>query len=484
MNFNLACRVHRHGGATPHALAVACDARSLTYGELAEQAMRVAACLQRSPTWKRPDGAPPRVGILASRGIDACVAVAAAAWAGATYVPIGPKLPPERVLALMSMCGLSALIADEVGATLLDDRVLAACPPLVLVPTAPAGSHGSRLVGIDSLPAVPTSEPACMDAHDTAYIIFTSGSTGVPKGVMTPAGAIHHYIGVITELLGLRTSDRVLEPCELGFDFSAHNMYATWQAGASLHVLPANRVMNAVRFARAERLTVWNSVPSLVGMLRQVKALGEGALPDLRVTVLGGEQLPEPIVAAWRLAAPNSVIHNIYGPTETTVCCLKQIVGHPTPLTPGRDSVAIGTPLPGNEVAVLGANGEALPDGTPGELAVSGVQLASGYLDAPELSAARFPVLRGKRWYLTGDLAVRDGDGVFHWLGRIDNQVKVRGHRIELEEVDAHLRRAAQADFVGTVAWPFSEGSAQGLVSFVGEKCIDAPHLLLAEGGA
>jgi acyl-coenzyme A synthetase/AMP-(fatty) acid ligase len=202
-------------------------------------------------------------------------------------------------------------------------------------------------------------------------------------------------------------------------------------------------------------------------MLRQVKALAPGSLAGLRVTVFGGEQLPASTVAAWQNAAPNSVIVNLYGPTEATVFCLAQTVTAPLPLAPGRDVVAIGTPLPGSEATVADENGEPVGDGTPGELLITGEQLAQGYLDAPSLTAARFPTVNGKRWYKTGDLAVRDGARRFHCLGRIDNQVKVLGYRVELEEIDAHLRAVSGAAIVGSVAWPQTDGMASGIVSFV-----------------
>jgi acyl-coenzyme A synthetase/AMP-(fatty) acid ligase len=175
----------------------------------------------------------------------------------------------------------------------------------------------------------------------------------------------------------------------------------------------------------------------------------------------------------WRIAAPNSAIINLYGPTEATVFCLAQRVGVPHPLTPGRDFMSIGFPMVGSEAAVLDGQGVEVPDGAQGELALAGVQLADGYLNAPELTARKFPVIGGKRWYLTGDLAMRDPTGAFHCLGRIDNQVKILGHRIELEEVDAHLRDVTNALMVGTVAWPLANGGAQGLVGFVGMRGID-----------
>jgi D-alanine--poly(phosphoribitol) ligase subunit 1 len=324
---------------------------------------------------------------------------------------------------------------------------------------------------------IPT-EPATIKASDTAYIIFTSGTTGTPKGVMISAGSARHYMTMICQELGLQASDRTLETCELSFDFSVHNMFSTWEAGAALHILPATTVMNAVKFVKNSGLTVWNSVPSLAGMLRQIKALAPDSLATLRITVFGGEQLPAGTLTTWQSAAPNSAIFNLYGPTEATVFCLRQWVSHPLPLTPGRDVVAIGTPLPGNQASVIDEDGLPVADETPGELAIAGEQLAQGYLGGPALTAQRFPTLNGTRWYRTGDLAVRDRFGRFHCLGRIDNQVKVMGYRVELEEIDAHLRIVSGSDIVGSVAWPMADGMARGIVSFVGAASIDAPRML------
>jgi acyl-coenzyme A synthetase/AMP-(fatty) acid ligase len=258
-------------------------------------------------------------------------------------------------------------------------------------------------------------------------------------------------------------------------------MFSTWEVGASVHVLSAGRVMSALKYAKEHQLTVWSSVPSLVGMLRQIKALSPNALPNLRLSVFAGEPLPSSIASVWKTVAPNTVVENLYGPTEATVYCLRQTADEPPSLTPGRDFFAIGNPLPGCEAAIVDADNHFVARGVTGELAIAGPQLADGYLNAPELTQARFPVIDGKRWYLTGDLAMQDADGIFHCLGRIDNQVKVLGNRVELEEVDAHLRLIADTSVAATVAWPVVDGSVQGLVAFVGansEGAIDSEQII------
>lgn len=488
-NYNLASAIYQHSLTSPQATAVVCQGRTLNYGELAERAARLAACLRQSPYWPRRDGRIPRVGLLASRGVDACVALIGACWAGATYVPISMKQPEERILGLFEQCELSAVVTDDQGAKLLSDKLLAACPPLLvhagqtpLAVRAEANPTVKRFE-LNQLPPVLPQEPACLVASDTAYIIFTSGTTGVPKGVMISAGCARQYTTMIADHLGLRADDRALETCELSFDFSVHNMFSTWQAGAALHILPATTVMNAVKFARNSGLTVWNSVPSLASMLRQIKALAPNSLATLRVTVFGGEQLPANTVSAWQSAAPNSRIYNLYGPTEATVFCLGHAVEEHLQLTPGRDVISIGTALPGNEAMVVDENDRPVADGISGELLIAGDQLADGYLGAPELTARRFPTLNGKRWYRTGDLALRDADGEFYCLGRIDNQVKVMGYRVELEEIDAHLRTVTGADIVGSIAWPIDNGAARGIVSFAHAHSIDAEEVIEALKG-
>ncbi|MFM2066816.1 MAG: hypothetical protein RLZZ584_1725, partial [Pseudomonadota bacterium] len=385
-DLNPALPIYRHSLLAPQALALAGDGHALTYAELVQRAAGLAARLRQARTWPRAGAPRPRVGVLASRSIDACVAALAAFWAGAVYVPLGNKAPAQRLVQLLAQCELSALVADAQGASILGDAaagraVLAAGPPCVCVPdpaglVLPAGSAVEvELVSVDALSAMPAAAPvappvdppAAMVAGDTAYIIFTSGTTGVPKGVVIPAGAMAAFLGAMAGVLGLGPQDRVLGTFESTFDVSIQDMFCTWQAGASLHLLPATQVMNAARMAREQRLTVWASVPSLVALLRQVRAIEPGSLPDLRRSMFGGEPLPVGLAAAWRAAAPNSTVENHYGPTEATVACLRQPVGAAPPLTPGRDCVALGRPLPGCDIAVLDEAGEQLPDGCRGE---------------------------------------------------------------------------------------------------------------------
>lgn len=478
MNYNLALSLYGHARLNPQRLALSAGGRDFTYGELAPLAQSIGAWLPREA-----GGRAGRVGILASRSAEACAGVLGTCWAGGTYVPISLKLPEERVRDICTRAGLAALIADDAGTRLLSEGVLAAVAGRALVSDRnrlPPRLRARAKKPDDFAALSPRPdlfEPAPVNVDDIAYIEFTSGTTGAPKGVMIPAGAVHHYLSVMQRRYGFTPEDRIAETADLCFDLSVGNMFTTWGAGASLHVVPATQAMAPAKFIQQHALTVWYSVPSIIAVLRQMRLLPAGAFPTLRYSMFVGEPLPRRSAHDWRAAAPNSIVDNIYGPTEATVACLGQCIADPVAITAERDIVAIGQPFPEMEAAIVSPNREFLPAGSVGEIALAGPQLAAGYLDAPELTEGRFPTIAGRRWYLTGDLGRCDTTGVFHHLGRIDNQVKVLGNRVELEEIDGHLQAVCGSSLAVAVAWPVSQGTASGVVAFVTGTALDPAQI-------
>lgn len=462
--FNLALGLARHARNNPDAAAIHAGGTELSYGALAQDVTKLAGLLAGGRRARR-------VGILGTRSIEAYVGILAACWAGSAYVPLNLKWPAERLIALFGQLQLDALIADENGAGLLTPEVLAHAPDLVVVPAgntlAPARPAQS-VIGRDAATAPPLDEPMPVAADDTGYIIFTSGTTGLPKGVMISAGSLAHYLEQSEPWTGYGPADRIGEACDVTFDLSVHNLFLCLRAGASLHVMSQLEMLAPARFIRGHELTVWMSVPTVIALMRQNGALKPGLFPSLRLSIFCGEPLPVSAAQAWAQATPNGVVENIYGPTEATVIGLRQSLTEPPVVTQGRDILAIGRPYPTMKVAILDQQQQPVATGDAGEIALAGPQLGIGYLGQPELTADRFRTIRGERWYLTGDLGRMDAQGVFHHLGRVDNQIKLKGNRVELEEIDTHLRRAADTELVATVAWPVAHGSADGLVAFVG----------------
>ena len=458
-NSNLAVPFHDWSLRRPDAPALAGPRETLSYGEAAGYIRALAKALG-------PAGRPgARVAVLGSRSVEACLSLLAVCWTGATYVPLGLKLPEERLVNLMRASAFDAILADAAGEKLLTPALLAAAPEIVVL----ADRHGpTPLPGQWRLDGpLDGAGPAPMRADELAYVEYTSGTTGAPKGVMIETGAVNAYLDYMAGAYALGPDDRVAETTDLSFDVSVSNMFFTWKAGASLHILDGAAMFSAVKFVRERELTMWFSAPSAIAVMQRTKSLIPGCMPSLRWSFFAGEPLPAPAAKAWSEAAPHSVVDNLYGPTEATIVCIGQRFEAPGRLTKERDIVALGLPFPHMRAAIVDAALNLVPRGVRGELALGGPQLARGYWSLPDLTAARFPHIAGERWYLTGDHAVQDEDGVFHHLGRLDNQVKVRGNRVELEEVEVHLRRLGQTMSAAAVAWPVEHGSASGLVGFV-----------------
>jgi amino acid adenylation domain-containing protein len=462
-SYNLAQAFYESACKCPGRPALNVEGREFSYQEVLEEVLRVAKWLCSGAT------AVKRVGILASRSLDACIGILAAAWIGAAYVPLDLAIPELGLIEILNRSGLNALVADNSGSKVLSASVLESCPSKVLArrERIPAPTT-FRTTDYDELPAAASlRKPVLMDQAAPGYLMYTSGSTGVPKAVVVPVGAVDHLLQTLDMRYPIWGHDRTAGTSPVSFDVSVYDMFSTWRAGASLHIIPANQSIAPAKFIQEHRITVWSSAPSIGAVMARMGLLTPGVFPSLRQVFFAGEPLLSSIAAAWQAAAPWSKISNMYGPTEAAVLCIGQDYEPGCAVT--RDCVAIGRPYPGMKAAIATPELQWVADGVSGEMLLSGPQLALGYLDDEEKTRASFPLIDGERWYRTGDLAYRDNDGVFHYLGRIDHQVKMFGGcRVELGEVESHLRELTGCNSVAAIAWPQCGGSASGIVAFLG----------------
>ena len=477
-HLNLASGFHRQMLAGPERPALWIEGVAFTYAELGDCAARIAGWLNAAGI-----GRESRVGVLASRSKLAYAGILGSCWSGATYVPLHPRHPEARLIDLVRRGELSALIVDPSGASALSEALLEVAPRHLLV-SDNASSSDSRhaRLGEQELSSIPPVErPMPVSAADLAYLMFTSGTTGVPKGVMVTTTNVAHCMSAMQSRYRIEPSDRCSQFFELTFDLSVFDLFMTWNGGACLHSISESERMAPAKFIRERALTTWFAVPSAIAFMARVKSLAPNSLPSLRLSLFCGEALPAESAQLWRQAAPQSVLENLYGPTEATIACLVEPCSETIHVTKDRGIVAIGSALDGMRAAIVDEQRQFLPPGSSGELVLSGEQVAAGYWRDAELSANRFVVLDHPQWgkqtfYFTHDVATLDGDGRFHFQGRLDNQVKIHGHRVELEEIDAHLQAITGAA-AAAIAWPVVHGSADGVVAFLTAKHMSADEV-------
>ncbi|MDM4718648.1 amino acid adenylation domain-containing protein [Micromonospora sp. WMMA1363] len=408
--------VFSRAAAEPDRAALLWDTDGLlSYGELAEWADRVAAALVGHGV-RRGDP----VAVTVERGPRQVVAVLAVLRAGGVYVPVGVDQPTARRNRIHAVAGVR--------------HVVAAVPP----PGLPADICVVDVADLSTPPVAPVAG----SEDDLAYLLFTSGSTGEPKGVQVPHRAAVNTIDDINRRFQVGAADRVLAVSSLDFDLSVYDIFALLSVGGAVVCVGDEDRRDAQRWRELvlrHRVTVWQSVPALLDMLLSAEAPADRTRLPLRLALLGGDWVGLDLAGRLTEQAPAATLVALGGTTETAIHSTVQVVPVPTP--PAWRSVPYGLPLANQRMRVVDPAGRDRPDWVTGELWIGGRSVAHGYRGDPERTARQFVELDGVRWYRTGDLARCHPDGTVEFLGRADAQVKIRGHRVELGEIEAALER-------------------------------------------
>ncbi|MEV5317718.1 amino acid adenylation domain-containing protein [Streptomyces sp. NPDC052687] len=428
----------------PDAVAVRERRRRVDYRELDG----VSNCVATALTGPGPL-AGRRVGVWLNKSVEAVAALHAVLRCGAAYVPIDPTAPPRRAAAVLADSGASWLITTPERARSLRHHAPRAADGLAVLSVG-ADDTASPATGADAtweeaLTRYADAPPvrASVAPDDIAYLLYTSGSTGTPKGVVLTHAAARAFVDWAADEFALTSGDVLASHAPFHFDLSVLDLFGAAACAGSVALVPesAQGLGRALaRFAVEQEVSVWYSVPT--ALRRMVEAPGgELAGARLRVVAFAGEEYPTRHLRALHGALPTgTALYNLYGPTETNVCTFHRL---------GPDDLAedappappIGRPCPYATVFLRGPDGAALPETgeQAGELCVAGPSVMRGYWNDTQKTAAAFTEHAGRRYHRTGDLVRRRADGLLVYVGREDTMVKVKGHRVELGEIEAVL---------------------------------------------
>ncbi|MCC6798136.1 MAG: amino acid adenylation domain-containing protein [Candidatus Hydrogenedentes bacterium] len=406
---------------TPDAIAVAYEGRTLTYRELNTRANQLAHHLKSVGVESEV-----LVGLCVDRSPEMVIGLLGILKSGGAYVPLDPAYPVDRLAFMLQDAEVHFVVTTESRRETL--------------PT-----NGATVVSLDrdwdSIATREDKDPVNgVHPRNLAYVIYTSGSTGTPKGSMLEHRNVCNLIAHKTRKYGLAPGSRVLQFCSLNFDPSVLEIFVTLTNGSTLYLLPQEKVKSpndVLQLMKDERINAALATPSLL------RALPHADLPDLKIVESGGEVCSQDLVKRW---AKGRRFFNAYGPTETTVCVSEAICEPDTVEAP-----PIGRPIANTRLYVLDERMRMVPPGVPGELYIGGAGVGRGYLNRPELTAQSFVPnpfngASGDRLYKSGDRVRFREDGNIEFLGRIDHQVKVRGHRIELGEIESVLKQYPEID--------------------------------------
>lgn len=403
----LARSLARHAATRPDAPALAAADRTLTYGELYLRATSIAGHLSRLGI-----GRGHLVGIVTEKQSDTVAAMVATGFVGAAYVPLDPAAPTLRARSVL----------DEVD------------PAIVLGNAAQYEPLPEHYVSLDRISGAP-AEPVEVDPGDPCYVLYTSGSSGRPKGAVISFGAVAAFFEAVDRLMSVRPGSRCLNTSALHFDVSLVDLFYPLNQGAAVHLGGSVPIPGMVlRRIQDERITHMAAVGSTLTMLAEMGAgLDAWDLTSLEKIMTGAEVLRPQTVQKWLHAAPGSVVINGYGPTETTCLVTAEVIAE-RDLDRSRP-YPIGTALEGSDITFLDARGEVSAAG-PGEILIGGAQVMNGYLK-PSPGQDPFLTVDGKRYYRSGDWGLRRADGRIEFHGRRDAEVKLRGYRVNLGEVES-----------------------------------------------
>ncbi|MBY8911864.1 D-alanine--poly(phosphoribitol) ligase subunit DltA [Bacillus sp. YC2] len=414
--------IKKYADTKPQADAFRSLDDSLTYRELWDMSERTASAIQKHT----PDGSKTPVVVYGHMEPNMLISFLGSVKAGHPYIPVDISIPAERIVKIIESSGAELLI--NVSGDTID-----------------TGSNLIKTVTPEEIAAdgdANVSREHWVKEQDTFYIIYTSGSTGNPKGVQISADNLQSFTDWICRDFPVGEGKTFLNQAPFSFDLSVMDIFPSLQTGGALHCVTKDKINKPkVLFEELEKsnLNVWTSTPSFVQMCLMDPGFTQELLPDTEVFMFCGEALPVAVAQELLNRFPKARVFNTYGPTETTVAVTsveitQQIIDE-------NESLPVGFAKPDMNICIMDENGNKLPDGEKGEIIIAGPSVSKGYLGEPSLTEKAFFSFDGQWAYRTGDAGFAQ-DGQIFCQGRLDFQIKLHGYRMELEEIEVHVRQS------------------------------------------
>ena len=436
--------------------AIRFQGRTLTYGDLAQRSNQLARVLIEYGV-RRGD----RVGIFMPKRIESAIAIHGIMKAGAAYVPLDPTAPPARIAFILRDCGIRHVVTEPGRLSVLANATAEHGALVAAIGVSDAQGSAAEAIGWDEVHSASDATPdAGTMEQDLSYILYTSGSTGVPKGVMHTHRSALSFAEIAVREYGLRADDRLSNHAPLHFDLSTLDYFAGALAGATTVIIPESHTKlpaSLSKLIEEESLTVLYAVPFALLQLLLHGALARRDFSALRWVLFGGEPFPPKHLRALMEVLPAARFVNVYGPTE-----VNGVTHYPIPALIEEDTpIPIGTPYGNVEMMIVDENDDPVAPGETGLLLVRTPTMMRGYWGRPDLNARAFyrrPAfdLYEDTFHRTGDLVRLRPDGNLDFLGRKDRQIKTKGYRVELDEVEAALLQ--HADVEAAAAFPVANG--------------------------
>ncbi len=425
--------------------AIRYDNKSITYFDLNDKALSIASLLSKMGFYQSV------IGIVGQKNLSPYVGLLGSLYAGCSYTPINTKYSNQRIKDILEACSIKVIIGSKIDLTPLLPIFEKFDVLIICVDGSIDYKNVESLGKRDIERAYPLSNPKEVDDNFIAYILFTSGSSGKPKGVQVTHGNVIAFILNMKKLYTLDKGYKASHTFDLSFDLSVCDIFFTWSNSGTLCVLPENEKLIPTDYIQREKIEFWFSVPTLASFMDKFDSLKEDIFPSLKYSLFCGEPLPILLAKKWSNSAKNSTVENVYGPTEATIHLTRRIYSeNDVNSNFSNGIVPIGRAFDDHIIEIIDENDNRIPRGNVGEIVFKGPQISKGYLNDEKKTKAFFVNFIWDKssdvWYKSGDLGFYNNDGDIECLGRIDNQIKFAGRRVDIGEIEFSLRRYPELD--------------------------------------